>query len=113
MNAGLRRIVEIFLNRPRANGGWRNSLCVPLELLKMSIGTDASMQGLLEVETPEAMAEAVEEPKILSLPGWGPPSSWTPVEREFVAQCWREIWESDPVKAAQLEEEMREREERW
>ncbi len=113
LKSTLQGVVEIFLNRPRANGGWRRALCVPPELLKMSIGTDASMQGLLDVETPEEQVETVDEPKLLSLPGWGPPSEWTPVEREFVAQCWREIWESDPVKAAQLEEEMRDREGRW
>lgn len=115
LRSGLQRIVEIFLNRPRVNGGWRRALSVPVELLKMPIHVHAEVEGLLEVPemtlAPEAPSEP--EPEILSPPGWGPPDCWTPQERAFIAQYWRSLWESDPESAAHEEERARERIGRW
>jgi DNA-binding MarR family transcriptional regulator len=85
------RIVQILLNRPRANGGWRFGLYVPIELLKLPLRTEASVEGLLGRKEKEAEAGVPIETEAEWLPPspglWGPPEEWTPAEREFLAFC--------------------------
>jgi DNA-binding MarR family transcriptional regulator len=92
LKSELQQIVTIFLNRPRADGGWRRALCVPPELLKMPMRVEAEAEGLLvsETEAPELGTPIVTEDEdwLPASPGlWGPPEEWTPAEREFLKFC--------------------------
>ncbi len=88
----LQRIVKNLLNRPHASGGWRFGLSVPLELLKLPLRMEASVEGLLDAEPEVVPGEGASAPTeddwLPASPGlWGPPEEWTPEEREFLMFC--------------------------
>ena len=97
--AELERLVTIFLNRPRAYGGWRKGLFVPVDLITMPIGAEASIAGLLEPEGSTAEEEELEAP-----PGhW--PKPWNAAEREYIKQYWRDQAREKADEASNGEEE--------
>jgi hypothetical protein len=91
----LDRLVTVFLNRPRANGGWRFGLCVPVELLKTPMWAEASFKGLVDVE--EALPDDDEvdpEPELRAPPGiW--PKPWSAADREFFRSYWKRMEQDD------------------